>query len=115
MLENDKDLRYTREIAARYGIEDFLIVSFTPKNGELLSDETLSHLKRLRDDLLKLPHVSSVMSILNVPLLESPPAPIEELGRKHSRPRIAGCRPETGPKLRLKTVFFTATFLSARI
>jgi len=31
LLENDKDLRYAREITDRYGVYDFLLISYTPQ------------------------------------------------------------------------------------
>jgi predicted RND superfamily exporter protein len=73
LLENDKDLRYTRQIAGRYGVSDFLVISYTPNAGDLLDPQNLDHLGRLRDDIKGLPHVSSVNTILDVPLLQSPP------------------------------------------
>ena len=78
MLEHDKDLQYSRLIDARYGIEDFLLLAYTPQ-GDLFSDAVLADLKRLRDELQNLASVSSVVSILDVPLLESPPVPVKEL------------------------------------
>ncbi len=78
MLENDKDLRYSRLIDSRYGLQDYLVMTYAPK-GELFSDATLGNLSRLCDDLKKLQRVSSVVSILDAPLLESPPVPIKEL------------------------------------
>ena len=78
VLENDKDLRYSRLIDSRYGLQDYLVMTFTPK-GDLFSDEALTKLSRLCDELRSLKRVSSVVSILNVPLLESPPVPIKEL------------------------------------
>lgn len=78
VLQNDKDLRYSRMIDERYGIQDFLLLSYTPKDG-LFSDKVLADLKRLRDELKQMKRVSSVVSILDVPLLESPPVPVKEL------------------------------------
>jgi len=78
MLEDDKDLRYSRLIDSRYGLKDYLVMTYAPR-GELFSDVTLKNLSRLCDDLRKLQRVSSVVSILNAPLLESPPVPIKEL------------------------------------
>ncbi len=78
VLEDDADLRFTRLVNERYGNPDFLFVTFAPK-GDLLSDETLAVLKRLRSDLEQLPMIESVLSILNVPLLQSPPKPVKEL------------------------------------
>ncbi|MBW1851055.1 MAG: RND family transporter [Deltaproteobacteria bacterium] len=78
VLENDDDLRYSRLINSRYGESDYLVIAYTPK-GDLFSVEALTKLRRLRDDLIKLKRVSSVISILDVPLLESPPVPVKEL------------------------------------
>jgi len=78
VLENDEDLRYSREISSRYGQQDFLILTYTPKD-DLFTPETLTTLARLRDDLQSLLSVSSVISILDVPLLESPPVQFKEL------------------------------------
>jgi len=78
VLEDDKDLRYSRIIRTRYGENDFLFVTYTPKD-DLFSDNTLRKIKQLRGELQRLKSVSSVVSILDVPLLESPPVPIKEL------------------------------------
>jgi len=78
VLQNDKDLQYSRLIDSRYGLQDYLIMTYAPK-GDLFSDTALANLSRLRDELRKLKRVSSVVSILDAPLLESPPVPIKEL------------------------------------
>ena len=73
LLENDADLRYTREINDRYGVNDYLVISYTPKSGDLLDDKNLAHLARFQKDLSRLKGVASVLTLLDVPLLESPP------------------------------------------
>ena len=78
VLENDKDLRYSRLIDSRYGLQDYLLMAYTPKD-DLFSEKVLANLIRLRDELKQLKSVSSVVSILDVPLLESPPVSIKEL------------------------------------
>ncbi|MEJ2657906.1 MAG: MMPL family transporter [Desulfobacterales bacterium] len=78
LLENDKDLQYSRLIDARYGLQDYLVMTYAPK-GDLFDDVTLTKLSRLSNDLKKLKNVSSVFSILDAPLLESPPIPVKEL------------------------------------
>lgn len=79
ILEDDKDLNYTRLINARYGTHDFLIITYTPKDEDILSENILDNIRRLKEELTKLERVKSVTSILDVPLLESPPRPIKEL------------------------------------
>jgi len=79
--ENDDDLRYARQIYQRYGIQDFLVIVYSPRN-DLLSDKTLADIARLRDELKQLKAVESVVSILDIPMLESPPLPIKDLANK---------------------------------
>ena len=79
LLENDQDLRYAREIYKRYGIQDFLLIAFTPKSGDLLDQANLATVAELRDALSQLETVESVLTILDVPLLESPPISFKEL------------------------------------
>jgi hypothetical protein len=78
VLENDKDLQYSRLIDSRYGLKDYLVMTFQPRD-DLFSDNALANLSKLCDDIRALKRVSSVVSILDVPLLESPPVPIKEL------------------------------------
>jgi len=78
MLEDDKDLEYTRLINTRYGNPDFLFITYRPKTG-ILEADTLADIKKLQSELEALPRVQSVTNILNVPLLESPPKPVREL------------------------------------
>jgi uncharacterized protein len=81
LLENDKDLRYARQVNKRYGVHDFLLVSFTPLQGDLLANENLDTLGRLRDDLEAMDWVESVLTILDVPLLESPPISYADISK----------------------------------
>jgi hypothetical protein len=78
VLENDEDLRYYNAIRARYGSDDYLILTYTPQ-GRLFERETLDDLRKLRDSLSSIKRVESVISILDVPLVQSPPVSLEEL------------------------------------
>ena len=78
LMENDKDLKFTRVINARYQTPDFLVITYSPKSP-LLSDESLQDLKKLKQDLLALKGIKNVVSILDVPLFKSPPKPLKEL------------------------------------
>ncbi|MFQ5673154.1 MAG: RND family transporter [Nitrospinales bacterium] len=78
VLENDDDLRYYRNINKIYGSDDFLIITYTPFD-DLLSENSLAGIRALRDELLKLKKVKSIVSILDVPLLNSPKVKISEL------------------------------------
>ncbi len=78
ILATDEDFIYSRIIKSRYGSHDYLLMIYTPVN-DLFSDEALAQLTRLRDDLRQLKGVSSVLSILDAPLLESSPEPVKDL------------------------------------
>ena len=79
VLEDDRGLNYYRSIRARYGSDDYLILTYTP-HGDLFSTAVLTDLKKLRDALVGLDHVESVISILDVPLIHSPQISLAELG-----------------------------------
>ena len=78
ILEGDKDLAYTQLVNKRYYSPDFLILAYTPKEG-LLSKNTIETIENISAKLLQINNVDSVTSILNVPILMSPPRPITEL------------------------------------
>lgn len=78
VLEGDNALEVYRQTTKTYGSDEFLLVTFKPP-GELLADENLATLKRLRDELAALEQVTSVVSILDVPLLQSPPLSLTDL------------------------------------
>ena len=78
VLENDQDLLYYQSINARYGSDDYLIVTYTPK-ADLFSEESVNDLQKLSDSLAEIERVDSVTSILNVPLISSPPTTFSEI------------------------------------
>jgi predicted RND superfamily exporter protein len=80
LLENDADLYYHRLITDRYGTQDVLLITYTPKQ-DLFSAPTLTDLKELRNDLQRLDGVTSVTTILDIPLLLSTDVAIKELAK----------------------------------
>ncbi len=81
VLENDEALKYYRSVKARYESDDFLIITYTPDN-DLFTDAVLHSIAKLRDDINKLERIDSVVSILDVPLTQSPPVSISELSKE---------------------------------
>ncbi len=78
VLEGDPDLEYYRELGRNYQSEDFLLVTYQPE-GELLSEPVLRNLDELSQLLSALKGVSSVVTILDVPLLNSPKVSLEDI------------------------------------
>lgn len=79
VVEDDPDLLLYREISAVFGGDDFLLVTFTPHEGELLASTNLDALGRLQRRLGEIEGVTSVFSVLDAPLLRSPPVSMDEL------------------------------------
>jgi predicted RND superfamily exporter protein len=81
VLENDASLKYYRGVREQYGSDDFLVVTYSPKQA-LFSEQVLADITRLRDELNSLEQVASVISLLDVPLVSSPPMTLVEISRK---------------------------------
>ena len=78
ILEHDEALKYYRASREIYGSDDFLIVVYTP-HDDLFAPSSLAHLKKLRDELAGMDSVETVLSILDVPLVNSPRVSLTEL------------------------------------
>lgn len=78
LLEADEALEVYRAVRARYGSDDYLILTYAP-DGDLFSEEVLGRLGRLREELAAVEQIEAVTSILDVPLFESPPLTPREL------------------------------------
>ena len=87
LLQDDEDLRYYRNIKARYGDDEFLVVTISPKI-DLFDEKTIDLLTNLKKDLSKLDQIESVVSILDVPLLKSPPKSLAEIADSFASPVI---------------------------
>ena len=70
LLENDPDLKYLREVNSKYGSKDFLVLTYTPV-ANLLDSKTIKNLTDLKNELINLEWASSVITILDVPLLKN--------------------------------------------
>ena len=78
LLDDDKDLAFTRVVAKRFETDNILILAYKPKQG-LLSKESLQTLANISSDLEELPGVKSIDSLINVPLLFSPIREVNDL------------------------------------
>ena len=79
MLEDDDDLKFYRDTNKTFGGGgDFLIVTYSPFD-ELFTQETLTKIEELSDELEGLEEIDSVLNFLDVPLLESPRQSISEI------------------------------------
>ena len=77
LIENDPDLKYLREVTDRYGAKEFLILTFTPKES-LISDSSINNLLNLKKEIQNFDWVHSVITILDIPLLNNSDKPLSE-------------------------------------
>jgi predicted RND superfamily exporter protein len=81
-LEHDEDLNFFRQVSQRYGSDNFLILTFSPRAGDLFDEHNLQLLASLRDRVKQIPGVENTISMLDVPLLYSPKVSLGELGQE---------------------------------
>ena len=77
LIEGDPDLEYLQEITNRYGSKEFLILTYTPKEG-MISDTSVNNLLSLKYKIQSLDWVHSVITLLDIPLLNNSDAPLQE-------------------------------------
>ena len=77
LIEGDPDLEYLKEITERYGSKDFLILTYTP-NEKMVSETSINNLLSLKYKIQSLDWVHSVITILDIPLLDNSDAPLQE-------------------------------------
>ena len=71
ILENDKDLMTYRETTKNYSTNDFVIFTFTPNKSDIFNSRSLDAVKDLKGTILELDGIESVVSIVDIPLVES--------------------------------------------
>lgn len=77
LLENDPDLKYLKEVNNRYGSKEFLILTYTPEEA-MISEKSLNNLLSLKYKIQSLDWVYSVITLLDVPLLNNSDVPLAE-------------------------------------
>ena len=77
LIEGDPDLKYLNEITKRYGSKDFLVLTYTPYES-MISDSSVNNLLSLKYKIQSLDWVHSVITLLDIPLLDNSEAPLQE-------------------------------------
>ncbi len=77
LIEGDPDLEYLKEVTNRYGSKEFLVLTHTP-NDNMISDSGINNLLSLKYKLQSLDWVHSVITLLDIPLLDNSDAPLQE-------------------------------------
>ncbi len=77
LIEGDPDLEYLKEITDRYGSKEFLVLTYTPNKG-MVSETSINNLLSLKYKIQSLDWVHSVITLLDIPLLNNSDAPLQE-------------------------------------
>lgn len=78
LLDDDKDLQFSRTIDQRFNTEKLMVITYRP-NKDLLSEESLETINTIHENLRGISIIDSIDSILTVPLLMSPIQEIQDL------------------------------------
>ena len=86
LIDGDPDLAYLQEITERYGSKEFLVLTYTPNEG-MVTDSSINNLLSIKYKIQSLDWVHSVITLLDIPLLNNSDAPLQErlekIGRAH--------------------------------
>ncbi len=77
LIEGDPDLEYLREVTDRYGSKEFLVLTYTP-NEDMISDNSINNLLSLKYKIQSLNWVHSVITLLDIPLLNNSDESLQE-------------------------------------
>ncbi len=77
LIEGDPDLEYLQKVSKRYGSKEFLILTYTPNEG-MVSNTSINNLLSLKYKIQSFDWVHSVITLLDIPLLNSSDAPLQE-------------------------------------
>ncbi len=70
LIDGDPDLTYLNEVNNRYGSKEFLVLTYTP-DDLMTSDSSVNNLLSLKYKIQSLDWVHSVITILDIPLLNT--------------------------------------------
>ena len=77
LIEGDPDLEYLKEVTERYGSKDFLVLTYSPNRG-MVTESSINNLLSIKYKIQSLDWVHSVVTLLDIPLLNNSEAPLEE-------------------------------------
>ena len=95
LIEGDPDLKYLREVTERYGAKEFLVLTYTPKEA-MISESSMNNLLSLKYKIQSLDWVHSVITLLDIPLLNSTDETLTERLKNFSTLKSEGIDKERG-------------------
>ena len=95
LIEGDPDLQYLNEVNKRYGSREFLVLTYTPKE-KMISDSSVNNLLSLKYKIQSLDWVHSVITILDIPLLNTKDETLNDKLQNFSTLKSEGVNIEEG-------------------
>ncbi len=95
LIEEDPDLKYLKEVNKRYGSKEFLILTYTP-NENMISDNSVNNLLSLKYKIQSLDWVHNVITILDIPLLNTKDETLTDKLQNFSTLKSEGVNKEDG-------------------
>jgi predicted RND superfamily exporter protein len=77
LIEGDPDLEYLKEITERYGSKEFLVLTYSPNEG-MVTESSINNLLSLKYKIQSLDWVHSVITLLDIPLLNNSEDSLQE-------------------------------------
>ena len=95
LLEGDPDLKYLNEINNRYNAREFLVLTYSPKD-EMISEKSINNLLSLKYKIQSLDWVHNVITLLDVPLLNSTDETLSDKLKNFSTLKSEGINKQKG-------------------
>ena len=95
LIDGDPDLKYLNEVNKRYGSKEFLVLTYTPKE-KMISDSSVNNLLSLKYKIQSLDWVHSVITILDIPLLNTKDETLNDKLQNFSTLKSDGVNREEG-------------------
>ena len=95
LIDGDPDLKYLKEINERYHAKEFLVLTYTPKEA-MTSESSINNLLSLKYKIQSLEWVHSVITLLDIPLLNSTDKTLTEKLQNFSTLKSEGIDKERG-------------------
>ncbi|MFT5561290.1 MAG: putative RND superfamily exporter protein [Sulfitobacter sp.] len=81
VVQGDPKLIEYNRMSTLFGSDDFVVLTYHREN--LFSDDALNDLAELQFSMARLPGIASTYSILDAPLIESPPIPLDMIAENY--------------------------------
>ena len=89
VVEGDPKLETYRRMTETFGGDEFLVIAYMPREGDLFSRPVLEHIGALQAELDAIEGVAGTYSMLDAPLIKSPPVPLERMSEEYRTLRDA--------------------------